>query len=187
LFCARGFAAVSMRDIGREAGVSHALIHRYLGSKQDVYRAVLKRADERISSEMSEQPDFTAAVPRALRYALTEQRAYMRLVTLSALQQLPYSTTSGQWPATQRLMDLAEKQTRGAGERPDRIPPGFLIATLISLAFGWTALESWLRRGAGLEDLDDEALMDGLAQVAAAIAAQLDETEASSPPPTRPS
>ena len=34
LFAARGFTAVTVRDIAAEAGVSHALVHRYLGSKQ---------------------------------------------------------------------------------------------------------------------------------------------------------
>ena len=41
LFAERGYTAVSVRDIAAEAGVSHALVHRYLGSKEQVYRAML--------------------------------------------------------------------------------------------------------------------------------------------------
>ena len=45
LFAERGFTAVSVRDIAAEAGVSHALVHRYLGSKEQVYRAMLGRRE----------------------------------------------------------------------------------------------------------------------------------------------
>ena len=33
LFSVHGFSAVTVRDIAECAGVSHALVHRYLGSK----------------------------------------------------------------------------------------------------------------------------------------------------------
>ena len=36
LFSARGFSAVTVRDVAKRAGVSHALIHRYLGSTDDI-------------------------------------------------------------------------------------------------------------------------------------------------------
>ena len=43
LFAERGFHAVSVRDIAAKAGVSHALVHRYLGSKKAILTAVMKR------------------------------------------------------------------------------------------------------------------------------------------------
>ena len=45
LFAERGFTAVTVRDIAAEAGVSHALVHRYLGAKEEVYRAMLSRRE----------------------------------------------------------------------------------------------------------------------------------------------
>ena len=45
-----------MRDIAARAGVSHALVHRYLGKKTEIYDAVLTRDQSRIvrSSEGAE-------------------------------------------------------------------------------------------------------------------------------------
>ena len=43
LFSADGFEAVTVRAIAESAGVSHALVHRYLGSKAEIFRAVLSR------------------------------------------------------------------------------------------------------------------------------------------------
>jgi AcrR family transcriptional regulator len=41
LFAARGFEAVSLRDIAVHCGVSHGLIGHHFGSKEDIWRAVI--------------------------------------------------------------------------------------------------------------------------------------------------
>lgn len=41
LFAARGFEAVSLRDIAVHSGVSHGLIGHHFGSKEDIWRAVI--------------------------------------------------------------------------------------------------------------------------------------------------
>ena len=41
LFYERDYEAVTVRDIAEQAGVSHALVHQYAGSKEDLFRAVL--------------------------------------------------------------------------------------------------------------------------------------------------
>src|SRR5659263_474196 len=53
LFAAHGFTAVSVRDIGKQAGVSHALVHRYLGNKDDIYRKVLQRNEDVLLAELA--------------------------------------------------------------------------------------------------------------------------------------
>ena len=42
LFAEYGFNAVSVRDIAAEAGVSHALVHRYLGGKEAILAAAMR-------------------------------------------------------------------------------------------------------------------------------------------------
>ena len=43
LFYDRGYDDVTVRDIAQQVGVSHALVHQYAGSKEEIFRAVLAR------------------------------------------------------------------------------------------------------------------------------------------------
>ena len=58
LFSARGYSAVAVRDIAERAGVSHPIVHKYVGSKADVLRAVLARDEGLIVSAAPANPDL---------------------------------------------------------------------------------------------------------------------------------
>ena len=45
LFAKQGPRAVTVRQVAEHAGVSHALVHKYFGSKDDLIKAVLDRVD----------------------------------------------------------------------------------------------------------------------------------------------
>ena len=47
LFAKRGPRAVTVRQVAEKAGVTHTLVHRYFGSKDDLIRAVVDRVDAR--------------------------------------------------------------------------------------------------------------------------------------------
>ena len=153
LFSARGFTAVSVRDIAAEAGVSHALVHRYLGSKQDVYRAVLVRDEDAIRNAAAGQEDLLAATSLMLREGFSSQRRYVRLVAHSALHGLSYERTAGRFAATERLVELALAAAASEGDArdPDALDPRFAIAGVVALFLGWMATEDWVLRAAGLD------------------------------------
>ena len=75
LFAERGFTAVSVRDIAAEAGVSHALVHRYLGSKEQVYRATLGRRESAIRDAAPGADDLLEATRLMLREAASPSAA----------------------------------------------------------------------------------------------------------------
>ena len=174
LFAERGFTAVSVRDIARRAGVSHALVHRYLGSKEEVYRAVLERNEDVMRAAAGDTEDLDVALSRMVREGLASRRSYLRLVAHSALHGLPYDTSIVNFSAVQRLIELAEARASRAGRTEgDAVDPRFAIAALVALNLGWASMEAWLVKAAGLEDLDEESLVAGLERVMLCFAAAL--------------
>ncbi len=67
LFSTRGYTAVSVRAIAERAGISHALVHRYIGRKADIYRAVLKSNQGAILGAAPDNPDILASTSLMLR------------------------------------------------------------------------------------------------------------------------
>lgn len=58
-FLAESYDAVGMRDIARDAGVDVALVSRYFGSKEDLFRLVLKGGEDK----KFELPESAEALP----------------------------------------------------------------------------------------------------------------------------
>ena len=170
LFSQRGFAAVSVRDIAGQAGVSHALVHRYLGSKEEIYHAVLVRNDSDIRDAAQGTSDLARALSLMLWDSQVQRPEYLRLVISSALQGMPYATTKGSFPATQRLIEIAEGSVAGRPRDPNQPPPRFVIAAIVALDVGWAAMEEWLVEVAALQDFDRKTLITWLEQVVLCIA-----------------
>jgi TetR/AcrR family transcriptional regulator, repressor for neighboring sulfatase len=169
LFEARGYEAVTVRDIAERAGVSHALVHQYAGSKEDLFRAVLSRNDGYMVATAPAQLDLLESVSLILRRGLEPQaREYGRLLMRSALSGLPYDATTGRFAAVERLSELVERQARSASpaERAGRdLDPRLVAACVGSLYLGWVSGESWLRPVWGLDEMDDDEVAAGLERV----------------------
>jgi AcrR family transcriptional regulator len=169
LFYARGYDGVAMRDIARQAGVSHALVHQYAGSKSDLFRTVLSRNEGFLVAGATDDPDLLESAKHILRRGLQQHgRDHARLMMRSALGGLPYERTTGRFAAVDRLIELATRQAESASaaERSEKdLDPRLVVACVGSLFLGWVSAEAWMRPAAGLEDMDEAALADGLERV----------------------
>jgi AcrR family transcriptional regulator len=173
LFSDRGFETVSVRAIAQAAGVSHALVHRYLGSKEEIYRAVMRRNEDLIRDAAGATEDLGEAISLMLREGLINRRPYLRLGVHSALHGVPYDTSIVSFSAVQRLIELAEARASRAGPAEGVVEPRFAIAAIVALNLGWASMEAWLVEAAGLQDLDEESLVAGLERVMLHLAAAL--------------
>jgi TetR/AcrR family transcriptional regulator, repressor for neighboring sulfatase len=167
LFAERGFTAVTVRDIAAEAGVSHALVHRYLGSKEQVYRAMLLRRENVIRDAAPGEDDLLEATRLMLREAVLNQGNYVRLLAHSALHGLSYDRIIGQFAATARLTELATQTAAEEGDArdPEAPDPRFIIASTVAMLIGWSAARDWVLRASGLADMTDEEFVDSFERV----------------------
>ena len=173
LFSERGYHAASVREIAERAGVTHALVHQYVGRKSDVFRSVLTRNESFIASVAPDNPDLIESAGLMLRRGLAEKgRIQGRLVARSALNGLRYDRTTGRFEATERLVELAVQAAATAppAERAEKdLDPRLVVAAFVSLFIGWVSAESWIRPATGLEDMDDAELTDQLVQLTRAM------------------
>lgn len=164
LFAERGYSGISVRDIGREADVSHALVHRYLGSKREIYLTVLRRNENAILQAAGDTDDLRKALSLMLREGLRSHRTYLRIIAHSALSGMSFDDTMGRFPATERLVQIAQEQSASGGSSP-ALDVRFVIAAIVSLYVGWAAIEDWIVPATGLSAMDEDAVVDNLEQV----------------------
>lgn len=166
LFAQRGPEGVTVREIAAEAGVTHALVHNYLGSKEELFKAVLMRDQQRILRAAEGADSLEVALPRIIAEVLGPTRTYATLVTHSAIHGMPWDAKV-QGFAVRRLMELAAAEQAEGGELPQiaGLDYRFPVAAVIAMVLGWIAVEEWVEEASGLE-LDARQVSEGLIAMA---------------------
>ena len=78
-FARAGFAATRLEEVAAEAGVDRVILYRHFDSKADLYRAVLRRAGDRLAAATG-APNFTATSVVGLLSAAADDPAGFRLL-----------------------------------------------------------------------------------------------------------
>jgi AcrR family transcriptional regulator len=186
LFAKHGPAAVSIRQVAERAGVTHALVHKYFGSKEDLIKAAVYRADARRSAAARESPSLKDVYRELLPQVMTERDHSMMLVH-SAMSGVEYVSLADRIETTGAMIELA-RRTGASGAVPAPPPrdvdPRVLIGAITSMILGWAAIEDWLWRITGLDPADKEEVYRQLFEIVdymADLALVNDETTAADP------
>lgn len=91
-FARQGFAATSLEDVAREAGVTRAIIYRHFASKTDLYRAALDDIQQRLHARLGSSAQYGAQTVRALVDAACDDPDGFRLLFLHARREPEFAS-----------------------------------------------------------------------------------------------
>ncbi len=176
---ANGYGALSVREIAKDAGVNHALINYYFGTKDRLVIAVLDEANRRLlqrqRSMYASPGGFAAKWAQARRFYEDDiESGFVRVQAELYAASLSNPELREQFlPRIQAWKQVVLEATREALRtyRP-RLPPAFsaeAIATLISEF--WLGMEFARLIGNQGERARHEAALDAVAEMLAALEA----------------
>ena len=163
LFASQPYADVSVRQIADAAGVSHALVHRYAGSKADLLRAVLARHEGMFTEAAGDATTAREAAALMLGGDIELIQRYFRLVLRVNLDSTLRETAGLEFPATRLLARLAAAQPSAAAD-PD-VDPRLAVAAIVSLVVGFAALKDALLAEVDLQDIEPAVLQEQLRRI----------------------
>jgi TetR/AcrR family transcriptional regulator, repressor for neighboring sulfatase len=152
MFANLGYGAVSLRQVALEAGVNPGLVHRYIGSKEDLLRAVFAK----FAYELEEGPDRVTGPPLSPgseQLVHTHQRIIAHL-TLEGYDISQYKTQS---PIVDVILS-AIHENEVVDDRAARVR----ALQILALGLGWRLFESFLLSATGLGDDDHEAIQEAI-------------------------
>jgi len=122
-------------------------VHRYYGSKKNLMRAAMQRAQERLASRIDEVPDIAEGAAAVFRATLQE-RELIATLTRAALDGV-FGDVPASNPAMAVLVERFEREAaaRGGGRHDPRV----VVACLSAIAVGYALLGDYIRHGTGLD------------------------------------
>lgn len=168
LFARSGIHAVSVREIAREVGVSHTLLHLYFGNKEEIVRQVLAGRNGRFASAVASAPNLAGGVQDAFR-AAADDAEWLRVMA-SGLVEGVVPERVDVLPAAQRAFILRAAE---APTSTGAVDPRVMSVALMCMTLGWAVGGDWLREGAGLGEMTDAELTEELSEVARRMVEEL--------------
>lgn len=172
LFAKQGPRAVSVRQIAADAGVSHALVHKYFGSKDDLIKAVLGQVDvsRTATAERSRslRDVYEALLPRVML-----QRDHSIMLVRSAMEGTEYVSLAEGITTTAAMVKLARKSAASGAQPlppPRDIDPRVLVSAITAMILGWASIEDWVWPTAGLDPAEKDEVYRQLIEIVGYVA-----------------
>jgi AcrR family transcriptional regulator len=145
LFAEHGPRDTTIRDVAARAGVNHALVHRYFGTKEELLRAVLERHAHTLAVLASSAGDTATAVHLLFR-EITRRSAYIDSLTRAAMDGMHPERFIGSFPVIRGMIASVTESQPSAD-------PRLTVAAMSALALGWHIFDDFLVEAAQLQDL----------------------------------
>jgi len=171
LFSERNPSDVTVREIAEKAGVTHALVHQYVGSKNQLLNAVLFRQAPNRQQILRDVPDYDEVLPLLFK-DIARRRLHSRTLVRSAMDGVEYLSLAERAETGRMLIEHANKAL-AAGRKPSMrchdIDPRVAGAAMAALAYGWAGTSDWLVHIFSLEDLTEDEIIEQLSQIVRCI------------------
>jgi AcrR family transcriptional regulator len=172
LFAKHGPAAVTVRQVAEKAGVTHALVHKYFGSKDDLIKAVVDRVDvQRAATAMASsslRDVYQELLPRVML-----QRDHSMMLVRSAMEGTEYVSLAERIRTTSAMVALA-RRTASSGAQPSPPPqdidPRVLVSAISAMIFGWASIEDWVWPAAGIDPAEKDDVYRQLQEIVGYLA-----------------
>ncbi len=175
LFASRNPTHVTVREVAEKAGVTHALVHQYVGTKDDLLKAVVARGAPKRLEMIQHLPDFRAVTPQLVNDVL-ERQLHSRTMIRSAMDGVDYASVEDRMTTGQALLALATQTASTGAARelaPEPMDPRVVTAAVTALAYGWVATGEWLARIFDLEDETPEEVRAQLLEMVSRMTEQI--------------
>jgi AcrR family transcriptional regulator len=172
LFAAHGVDGVSVRQIAAKAGVNHALVHRYFGTKDEMVAAILLAEGERMSGMGRPEADpetSLQAFRQVLLHALNDGRTSLMLMLRAEIDGLqPERMLEGEPLRPLALLRawFEERAPEGSG-----VDVEALTMVIGAAMMGLASCSPILAAGAGAAGEDQDQLLRRCVDVLAGVAA----------------
>lgn len=175
LFAENGIKAVSIRRIAEEAGINHALIIRYFGSKDNLVTEILHREIASLTALFPAQPSPDPNVPLAnfrklMHSSLTRDQNAMRLIMRTGLDGLAPEQYID--PTHERAANLIARWIKSRQTDPSLPDARHVSIIVISTLFSLVSISPWLMTSVGLPGDDLERQQAGIINTAVWMIAQ---------------
>jgi AcrR family transcriptional regulator len=161
LIADRGPNAVTVRAIAQRAGVNHALVHRYFGTKEDLIAAVIAREVSYFKG-LAAQDMAPDQVFMRLLAGLSERQTYVRFLARAVLDGYRSGDLRPDFQLFGDVFGLVAASSPVGGADPVQLK--IMVAALGSMALGWRIFGEFLSTGLGLDTMPQEqrdAAIDG--------------------------
>ncbi|MCU0970947.1 MAG: TetR/AcrR family transcriptional regulator [Gammaproteobacteria bacterium] len=162
LFAERPSGRVTVRDIAARADVNPTFVHRYFGTKHDLMRAAMERAQRHVAATVEDMPDVVEGAAAVVHATLQEREfiaALARATLDGVFDELPATS-----PAMTALLERFRAELEG-GAVGGRHDPRIIVACLSSATAGYALLGPYIRHSLGLDAEPDDRVEAAMVEV----------------------